>query len=361
MSKNLRISLFGLTGAFAGFVMQGCFAPQPTPECSVTITAAGLGLAPYFVKLNKVSGTGACSQLTHMYTGLQRYRTAASGGAFTLAVKSSPVVDPYLGYVYAADYDPYNNCVNEEDCQGEDDPEVACVINVDDGGIELNDGTPVDVDGVVSGATLSDGGAVVVDLANECASVEESVERRQADDPNGKNLNAIGDMPQFPANNVCAVTNWKANSGAQNFQEEVIDLADGTQTTLPAITYKIDYTNFNVVNSTKVPGTAFTADVKYTEGSCVAEYKAVGFWPEIHCSDAAPATTPTEKCVAGAPSPCVDDSTPAHVLVTSTECDPNADLDAGRVFGSGINPEFKPMCDTDLGVCVPTVDVTTIK
>ena len=58
MSKNLRISLYGLTGAVAGFVLQGCFAAQPTPECSVTITAAALGLAPYYVKLTKQTGTG---------------------------------------------------------------------------------------------------------------------------------------------------------------------------------------------------------------------------------------------------------------------------------------------------------------
>lgn len=334
MSKNLRISLFGLTGAFAGFVLQGCFAAQPTPECSVTITASGLGLSPYYVKLTKVSGTGACSQMTHLYAGVQRFRTAASGGGFTLAVKSSPVVDPHLGYNYSADYDYWNNCVNEEDCHGEDDLAAACVVNVNDGGIELYDGTPVDSAGTVG---LADGGSYDVDLANECVSVEEPVERVDASDPKGKKLNAIGNMPQFPSNNLCAVTDWVG--GAQDYQEEIIDLADGTQTTLPAITYKAEYTNFNVVNSTKVPGTAFTADLKYTEGSCVAEYKAIGFWPEIGCSN-----DPSEGA-----------------LVDSTECDPNADLDAGRVFGSGINPEFKPKCDTALGVCVPTVDVTTIK
>ena len=112
-----------------------------------------------------------------------------------------------------------------------------------------------------------------------------------------------------------------------------------TTQTLPAITYKLEYTNFNVINSTKVPGTAFTADVKYTEGTCVAEYKALGFWPPVSCSN-----KPSEGA-----------------LVESGECDPNGDLDAGRVTGSGINPEFKPKCDTALGMCVPSVDVTTIK
>lgn len=325
MSKNLRISLFGLIGAVAGFSLQGCFATQPTPECSVTITAAALGLAPYYVKLTKVDGTGSCASMTHMYAGMQRFRTQASGGAFTLAVKSSPVVDPYLGYVYAADVDDSNNCVNEEDCQGADDPTAACVNAVADGGLELNDGTPVDSAGTVS---LADGGSYDVDPANECGVVEESIPRVDATDPDGAKLNAIGKMPQFPTGNVCAITDW--TGGEQNFQAEDLTLVDGTMQTLPAITYKAEWTSFNVINSTKVPGTAFTADLKYTEGSCVANYKAVGFWPEIGCS-------------------------------ADSDCDPNADLDAGRVFGSGINPEFKPKCDMDLEVCVPTVDVATIK
>jgi hypothetical protein len=338
MSKNLRISLIGFAGAIAGFVLQGCFAAQPTPECSVTITAAGLGLPPYYVKLDRVSGTGSCSQLDHMYAGVQRFRTQASGGAFTFAIRSSPVVDPYLGYVYSADVDPYNNCANEENCTGEDDEpgDVSgqCVTTLGDGGVETYDGTPVSGDE----AQPTDGGEpFTIDTENECISVDDPITRADPADQNGKLLNAIGKMPQFPTNDVCAVTDFVG--GEQNFQEEVLDLVDGTTTTLPAITYKLEYSNFNIINSAKVQGTAFVSDVKYTEGSCVAEYKAVGFWPEIHCSN-----DPSEGA-----------------LVDSTECDPNADLDAGRVFGSGINPEFKPKCDTALGVCVPSVDVTTIK
>ena len=332
MSKNLRIGFFGLAGAVAGFALQGCFDAQPTPECSVTITAAALGLGPYYTKLTKVDGTGSCANLTHFYTGLQRFRTKAQGGAFTLAVKPSPVADPYLGYVYSADVDPDNNCENEEDC-------ADCTIELADGGLVISDGGVVEEYTI----TLDDGGTDVgvgtpdpaepdlyrpVDDANLCKSVEEPIERRDPTDPDGKNLIALGQMPQFPSNNVCAISDF--TGGVQNFGQEDLTLADGTTSTLPAITYKTEFTNFNVVNSTKVPGTAFTADVKLTEGGCVANYKAVGFWPEIHCA-------------------------------TDSDCDPNADLDAGRVFGSGINPAFEPKCDTVLEVCVPSVDVATIK
>lgn len=321
MNQNLRISLFGFTGAIAGFVLQGCFAPQPTPECGVTVTAAALGLNPYYVKLEKQSGTGACANLTHMSVGLMRYRTQASGGAFTVAVRPSVVVDPYLGYDFSADQDPANNCVNEEDCLGEDDPTMMCLVSP----TETIDGTPV----VDDTATPTDGGEpFVIDPANECTVVEEPLPRVDPADPDGANLNGIGQMPQFPTKNVCPITNIVG--AAQNFGEEMVTLADGGTQTFPAATYKTEFTDFNIITSTKVPGTAFTANIKVTEGSCVADYKAVGFWPPIECSSEA-------------------------------DCDPNADLDAGRIFGSGINPDFKPKCDMDLGVCVPSVDVTTIK
>lgn len=321
MFKNLRISVFALTGAVAGFVLQGCFAPQPTPECTVTITSAAFGLTPYYVLLTPKSGTGSCAQLTHMSTGLQRYRTQPIGGAFTLGVKSSPVADPYFGYSYEADVDESNNCINEDDCLGEADPSAVCVINAADGGVETYDGTPVNGDQ----AEPQDGGAAfTIDPANECVAVVEPVERVDPTDPEGKNLNAIGQMPQFPTNGVCTVTDFVG--GSQTY--EPVPLVDGTS--LPEVTHKVEYANFNVINSTKVPGTAFTADVTYTEGGCVAEYAAVGFWPEVQCA-------------------------------ADEDCDPNADLDAGRVFGSGVNPEFKPTCNMDLGVCVPTVDVTTIQ
>ena len=352
MSKNLRISLIGLAGAVAGFALQGCFATQPIPECTVTTTAVANGLVPYYTRLSRVDGTGPCAELTHFYTGLQRFRKQGTGGDFTLAIKSSPVIDPFMGYVYSADTDPTNDCVNGEDCQGDADPTAACVVNVSDGGVELFDGTPIAADGTVD---LADGGSYQVDPANECVAVDDPVERRDPADPKGANLNAIGQMPRYPINNLCAVTDIVG--GVQNYGPETLDLADGTQTTLPAITYNVEYTNFNVVNSAKVLGNAFTADVKYTEGSCVANYKAVGFWVGLSLLQG----TADIKCTPAVPADAG--------LVYSTDCDPSSDLDAGRVFGSGINPAFQPMCDLSLGptpadgtgVCVPSVDVTTIK
>lgn len=353
MKTTLRNGLLGLVGAVAGFGLSGCFTPQPQPECSVTITSAGLGLVPYYTMLKKIDVTpaaGACGDLDHMYVGLQRFRTKASGGDFTVALKASPVADPYLGYVYSADTDEYNNCVNEESCHGEDDVTLSCVTDVlADGGVELFDGTPVDTSAMDGTGLVVDpvNGDYQVDLANLCGPVEEPLYRVDPMDMDGKNLNIIANMPQFPTAGKCALT--QVSGGAQNYQAETA--LDGT--VFPAITYKVEFTDTSVINNAEIPGIAFTGKVKYTEGGCVANYEAIGFWsgyntgtPEIFC-------TPAAGSAAGS-------------LSDAPECDPNADLDAGRLLGSGMSPAFKPKCRADAmdptsGICIPSIDLTAVK
>lgn len=354
-NKSLRIGLLGLTSAVAGFALQGCFAQQPLPECSVTISAAGQGLPPYFVLLTKVdsTGPGTCGDLKTMQVGMQRFRTKANGGDFTVAIRSSPVVDPYLGYNYSENIDDSNDCVNESDCQGADDILDTCVNFVDDGGIELNDGTPViaiddkvgNIDaldgGFVDGA--EDGGFIELDLANECGPVPEAIERRDPTDPDGKKLSVIGKMPQFPTAGLCAVTDF--TDGTENFQAETLTLVDGSTKVLDAVTYSVAWSNFKVINTAKVPSTGFIGDLKFTEGGCTANYKARGFWSGSTNGNAAIKCTPTTD----------------EQLSYATECDPSGDLDAGRVLGSGINPDFAPKCDKTLKVCVPSVELETLK
>lgn len=363
-TNRIRIGLLGLASAVAGFSLQGCFAPQPLPECSVTITAAGLGLPPYLVLLKKIDSTGTamdCGKKQKMLVGLQRYRTKASGGAFTLAIRAQPVVDPFLGYTYTGNIDETNDCANEEDCQGADDPSMACVHTLEDGGVELFDGTVV----TPTTVTPTDGGdpyeaglvdpmdggdSYEVDLANECGAVDEPIERRDPADPDGKNLTVIGDMPQFPTAGTCDVTNLKG--GVENFQEE--RLVDGT--VLPAVKFGVEWTDFKVLNTTKIPGTAFTGKVKISEEDCVANYDALGFWPGSFAGVSEIACTPSD---------------PSKDQSYAPECDPVADTDGGtRIFGSGINPDFAPVCDKNLeqvidgttfGTCVPGVDLTTLK
>lgn len=330
MNNTLRISLMGLVGAAAGFALQGCFAPQPLPECNVTVSSAAFGLTPYYVRLENPTGGSMCTPIDHLYAGMQRYRDQPLGGNFTLGVRASPVVDPLIGSNYSADVDAYNNCSHEEDCLGEEDPVNGCVNLVEDGGVELFDGTPVTVADDVGTVDLADGGSYEVDPANECMSVPDSISRVDPADPEGKKVIALGKLPTLPTDGVCAITEWEAGSGVQNFGEEMLELVDGGTETLPATTYGVQWQDFKIYNNAKVPGTAFSAKVTVTEEGCSTTYDALGVFPAVDCT-------------------------------TDEDCNPSSNLDAGRPLGSGISPEFKPTCDTSRGICFPSVDVTTLK
>lgn len=336
MNRNhFRTGLLGLAG-ITSFALSACTTPQPLPECNVTVSAAALLLAPYIAVLTPTSGTGACAEHETMNVGLQRYRDQPLGGNFTLGIKASLVVDPYLGYSYdPVDYDESNNCANEGDCQGEDDLADTCVVKtgttftlVDGGAVTpttLRDGGS----GIAfPGEFTADGGPILLDKANTCGVVEDVVSRNDPLDPDGKNQVVIGAMSQFPVDGICDVTGF--TGGVQNFEALNLDLVDGTTYSLPAEKYSIEFTNFDVVSTAKVPGTAFNTHFKLTEGACVAEYDAVGFWPEVHCEE-------------------------------DVDCAPYADIDAGRVFGSGISPYFEPTCNKTLGLCVPSVDLASLK
>jgi len=296
--NSVRIGLLGLASAVAGFALSGCFAAQPDPECNIVQTSVAYGLSPYFVKLTKVDATGTCGDMKSMQLGMQRSRlppaagtTTPVNGEFTLNVKPSEMVDMVNGFVFAADYDASNDCSDGEACD-------TCVATGDPS------------------------------VDNVCEAVPDPVPRTDPNDPDGKNLIGAGKMAQFPKDGVCTVTEFAGMT--QDFQEEVVDLVDGGTETFPAINVKTEWSDFEILNTTKAPGTVWRAKLKYTEGSCVANYDAYAFWPQVACE-------------------------------TDVDCDPNADIDAGRVMGSGINPDFKPVCNTDLGVCEPTVGWDDLK
>lgn len=289
-TNKFRIGMVGLASAIAGFVMQGCFAAQPAPECQVTTASAAFGITPYYVELKKIDGTGSCAGLDHMQVGLQRFRVPNSND-FKVGIKPSLLVDAVNGLYYSADSDESNNCSDGEGCD-------MCV-------------PPPGMMG-----------------DNVCESVPDPVPRTDPMDPKGNNILGYGTMKQFPTDKKCAITDLSGMT--QNFAAEMVDLVDGGTQNFPAVKMQVEFTDLNILNTTVIPGTAWTAKVKFTEGSCVANYDALAFWPEVHCE-------------------------------TDADCNPEADLDAGRTLGSGINPNFKPKCDTKAGVCKPSVDLTTLK
>jgi hypothetical protein len=108
--------------------------------------------------------------------------------------------------------------------------------------------------------------------------------------------------------------------------DEWVPTDTATETTLsPASSVTYTFNNAKWYTTARSPGITFTSDVNYKQVrdgvTCEATYKAVGLWPAVHCS-------------------------------APVDCDPCADPLHGRPTGSGINPDLKTTCDTDLGLCV---------
>jgi hypothetical protein len=326
--------MLGLASAVAGFVLAGCFAAQPPPECSVQGAAVALGVTPYYVQLTKVDGTGTCGDLTFMQMGTQRSRlppaegtTNPSNGGFTMHYKPSLPTDMRDGLVFSADSDPTNDC---SQYNGDD---VLCDTCV------------------ATGDPSTD---------NVCMAEPDPVPRTDATDPDGAKLVGTAKLPQFPTDGICAATDFVA--AEQNFQEEVIDLVDGGTQTFPALTVKTEWSNFEVLATAKAPGTVWRAKLKYTEGNCVANYDAFAFWPNISCGGATQEYA-DEKCNpdSNLNYQCFPESGGGGTVSTDGGCDTGFLVMDPRVLGSGINPEFKPKCDRTAGVCKPTVTWDDLK
>jgi hypothetical protein len=99
------------------------------------------------------------------------------------------------------------------------------------------------------------------------------------------------------------------------------------------------WSNLRVYNTPEIPGTQFTAELRYTENGCTAEYTVKGLWPVVSCSK--------EITVDGKKQTVPDE----------VKCDPRPDPAAGRHRGSGINPLFPVKCDPVALICVLTGEV----
>ncbi|XXT20788.1 hypothetical protein WME94_04370 [Sorangium sp. So ce429] len=97
----------------------------------------------------------------------------------------------------------------------------------------------------------------------------------------------------------------------------------------PATRIRYEWSNVRVHVTAAFPGTQMTADLTYTRGECTASYSVVGLWPAVACAGQDGATDPSL-------------------------CDPQADVAAGRLVGSGINPDLEERvtCDPELALCV---------
>jgi hypothetical protein len=340
--KNYKLIVIGLFAALAGFTVQGCFVPQPPGECTVQAGQQILGSSNYTAQLiPKTPEAANCPKLDHLEIGAARF-PAADGKGYTVAIRQSRMVDIYNGKVFSAAIPDGtdNDCTKAAKCE-------TCVLPADGGGFTVG-GVMVTV--TDAGATIpsKDGGVVKIDVKNFC-DVPQPDEVPRADDADPKGLNIISNAPfgtQFAdKGGVCKLGTF--TGGVQNLPAQ--EVVGGPS--LPAIKVQSEWSNFEILNTSKVPATLWTATLKYTEGSCTNEYDVTAWWPIVHC----------EKLDAMG-DPEVDAM--GNQIPDETRCDPNPDLDAGRTNGSGMSPYFKPVCKItgrdDTGkanflVCAPNV------
>jgi hypothetical protein len=287
-----RIGLIGLTTALVTLLASSCFTPQPAPECQVVNGQVIYSVTNYLAVLTPAgASTGACPNISTLEVGLERFHDPTTKD-FALGIRASRIVDIANGYTTLADTDPSNDCTQGKNCS-------SCVAT----------GDP--------------------ELDNICVATDETNPRVDPRDPQAKKLTGIAKLSQFPDKaGLCKVDDLKV---AEDFQAEDFPIADGGVAHFDDLPVAMDWSSMNVIMNDKVPGTAFTAKLKYTEGGCTANYDVLGFWPIVSC-----------QAYDAEGNPVLDAS--GNTVGDDTQCDPSADLDAGRVTGSGISPAFKPVC-----------------
>ncbi len=146
-------------------------------------------------------------------------------------------------------------------------------------------------------------------------------------DPNYAKESARGPLSSIAADSkgVCSATLAPADQNLPAVSVHTADFPkDGGVKNLPATHIKYDWKNFRFLNTARFPGTIVSAQLDVTVDACQATYDVEAIWPTVDCT-------------------------------TDEDCNPNANLDAGRVSGSGLSPDYAPKCDVDFGECIPTV------
>jgi hypothetical protein len=105
----------------------------------------------------------------------------------------------------------------------------------------------------------------------------------------------------------------------------------------PGTDLRYAWSNVRVRVTPAYPGTQMAADLTLTQNGCTAKYEVLGLWPAVGCEQ-------------------LDENGNGTGQPDASRCSPEADPDAGRPTGSGINPDFQSVvaCDPDLLLCVLT-------
>jgi hypothetical protein len=135
-----------------------------------------------------------------------------------------------------------------------------------------------------------------------------------------------------PTNDFCTVPSL--SPAIQNIPAVTADDDLGT-TDAPATSISYEWSNVRFYVTASAYGSQMAADLKRTQDGVSCVYKVIAIYPYVDCS---------------APDP--NDDTKS--VPDNGACAPEADVDAGRPTGSGINPDFPTVCDPDLLACMLT-------
>lgn len=334
--------------------------PQGVPECQVFTGDETSGVPNYLALFRRTSAGAACGEpLTAMALGLARF--GRSGGAgFELGLRPEVNVQLVQGQTQLASFDPTNDCrFPERGC-------AACVRN-----------------GPAS--------------ANFCQEQLDRVTRDVADGGVAELLTLRTALPRFPdADGVCRAADATQRLALVSRQ---LTLLDGGRLDVPPLTVQWAWKDVRVRMMSAAPGSVLTAKLERTHGDCVEAYGVRAIWPMTYClTDVDCVPTRVEALLADgkqlAGYPGVDGglwvgdaglltywavSRGELVYGVATAKDNILRFEDGRqvlLDGRGLvlkadgglqeaaqaanfapSPQLQPICDTELGVCVPTVDL----
>jgi len=174
---------------------------------------------------------------------------------------------------------------------------------------------------------------------------------------------ALGDYTTDPdANNLCYAGGANGTAALAMADLDIPATDDGMGGMTPAIHLQQEWSNIKVYVTADVPGTQMVGEMVFRDviAGCTSEYKVIGLFPahfcgvEVHVDDDNDPSTPSENDDADPDN----DDTP-NLEPSDDECSPDADPSKGRVFGSGINPDFAVQCDPALFYCTLTTPPLT--
>ena len=193
---------------------------------------------------------------------------------------------------------------------------------------------------------------------------------------------SFGDYTSDPdANNVCfAFGNGEATTNVAELEADAFDIIDPdtmmVTETLPAFHYRQTWKDVRLYVTEGVPGTQAVGEMTFENldatAGCTVTFKFVSLYPAVpcigdtlidhDCDDDGDPMTPDVFCEGDVVKSEPDDALCNPVAEEGWK-KPAAGIEykPPRIFGSGINPDFKTTCDKDLGYCVLVAGTELIK